>query len=131
MSHPNTNNHPLGAGGADNDVSDVGRFILNIANIALAWVNQPPETNNIQNDLNRIESNNSSLVNNSAPLPTWLASMATNPTPQASSTPASSYQSKSLVFSCYQALPREQDQGKGVICGKRLLSKVEEVWRVY
>ena len=101
MSHLNTNNHPLGAGGAGNDVSDVGRFILNIANTALAWVNQPPETNNIQNVLNILQSNNSSLVNNSAPLPTSPASMATNPTPQASSTPASSYQSKSLVFTCY------------------------------
>ena len=99
MSHSNTNNHPLGAGGTGNDVYNVGRSILTIAVTALAWVNQPPETNNIQNVLNRLQRNNSSLVNNSAPLPTSSASMAANPTPQASSTPASSYQSKSRTTS--------------------------------
>ena len=36
MSHSNTNNHPLGDGGAGNDVSNVERFILNIADTELA-----------------------------------------------------------------------------------------------
>ena len=80
MSYPNTNNHPLGAGGAGNDMSDAERFILDLSDTALAWVNQPRETNNTQNVLNRLQSNNSSLFNTSAPLSTSSASMATNPT---------------------------------------------------
>ena len=52
MSNPDKNNDHLDKARL---VSDAERIILNLINTALAWVCEAPETNNIVNVLNRLQ----------------------------------------------------------------------------